>query len=237
MDQKFLIEEVKKIILKHCKPERIYLYGSQATGEAGATSDLDIAYDDKDCPAEGPIEAEVQNLPTLMKIDVKNIAHTEERFRNRVKATGRVLYSATKRLRFEDGLYNFRKASERFSEAVERREEFYREGYGDIYLDLAVKRFEFTYEMSWKAIRRYLDYAGLEALSPRECFKEAFAQGLIRDQGVWLNMIEQRNLTSHMYSHDEAAGLLTRLEEYRKAFAELLAGLEQKMSTSDTPSK
>ena len=29
----------------------------------------------------------------------------------------------------------------------------------DVYLDMVVKRFEFAYEMSWKALKRYLGYS------------------------------------------------------------------------------
>lgn len=221
MEFKTILDEVKKIILKHANPERIYLYGSRVSGEAKETSDIDIAYDAPDFRDEYLIEEEVNQLQTLLKIDVKNLSATEERFRNRVKTTGTVLYSASKMLRFEDGLYNFRRALERFSSAIERRDELYREGFGDIFLDLAVKRFEFTYEMAWKAIKRYLDFIGIDALSPRSCFREAYQQGLIEDQGVWLEMIEQRNLSSHVYSEIEIEGILSRLDVYRKAFEDL----------------
>ena len=101
MHYKELLDAIRTIILKHASPVRIYLYGSRATGDAGETSDIDIAYDDKECKGHCLIEEEIQKLPTLVKIDVKNIAFTEERFRNRVVATGKVLFSATKKLRFE----------------------------------------------------------------------------------------------------------------------------------------
>jgi len=39
----------------------------------------------------------------VLKIDISNLARTEARFRNRVISTGKVLYSASKRLRAEDG--------------------------------------------------------------------------------------------------------------------------------------
>lgn len=104
MHYKELLDEIRKVILKHASPVRIYLYGSRATGDAGETSDIDIAYDDKECKGRHLIEEEIRNLPALVKIDVKNIAFTEERFRNRVIATGKVLFSSTKKLRFEDGL-------------------------------------------------------------------------------------------------------------------------------------
>lgn len=226
MELKTILDEVKKIILKYANPERIYLYGSRVSGEARETSDIDIAYDAPDFRDEHLIEEEVLRLPTLLKIDVKNLSATEDRFKNRVKSTGTVLYSASKKLRFEDGLYNFSRALDRFSSAIERRDELYREGFGDIFLDLAVKRFEFTYEMAWKALKRYLDFIGIEALSPRTCFREAYQQRMISDQGVWLEMIEQRNLSSHVYSEIEIEGILTRLDVYRRAFADLGEVLE-----------
>lgn len=228
MEFKTILDEVKKIILKHANPERIYLYGSRVSGEAKETSDIDIAYDAPGFRDEHLIEQEVLRLPTLLKIDVKNLSLTEERFKNRVKSTGTVLYSASKKLRFEDGLYNFRRALDRFSSAIKRRDELYREGFGDIFLDLAVKRFEFTYEMAWKAIKRYLDYLGIESLSPRSCFRDAYQQGLIEDQGVWLEMIEQRNLSSHVYSEIEIEGILSRLDTYRQAFENLREALDGK---------
>lgn len=225
-----LISQIRQIILKHARPERIWLYGSRASGEAKEASDIDIAFDDKEFKEIWLIEEEIEKLQTLIKIDVKNIAHTEDRFRQRVASTGRVLYSASKKLRFEDGLYNFNRALERFKEAISQREELEQRGYGDIVLDLCTKRFEFTFEMSWKAIKRGLDYMGIEAAHPRACFKEAFAQGLITNQDVWLEMIEQRNLTSHVYNQDEVKGILTRLETYRDHFDALYTALSERLN-------
>ena len=96
MHYKELLDAIRKIILKHARPSRIYLYGSRATEDAGETSDIDIAYDDKDCKETYLIEEEIQKLPTLVKIDVKNIAFTEERFKNRVIATGKLYTSPQK---------------------------------------------------------------------------------------------------------------------------------------------
>lgn len=228
MDVEKLIVEVRDIILRHAKPERIWLYGSRATGEATETSDVDIAFDDKEFKQSWLIDEDVEKLPTLLKIDVKNLAHTDERFRQRVMSTGRVLYSANKKLRCEDGLYNYTRALDRFREALQRKEVLEREGFGDIFLDLAVKRFEFTFEMSWKAIKRCLDYLGIEVKYPRACFKEAYALGFISNESVWLDMIEQRNLTSHVYSQEEVRGILKRLDEYLAAFEELSVRLGEK---------
>lgn len=205
-----LIKEVVKIVLKFAKPERIYLYGSVASGEDKITSDLDIAYDDKNFRDNYLIEEELKKIQTLIKIDVKNIAKTGERFQNRVKSTGKVLFSAAKKLRAEDGLYNFNKYLEKFIIAIEIEKEIKHQGFEDVYLDLIVKWFEFTYEMSWKALKRLLEFLGLEVNSPRMVFKEGFAQGILKDESIWLDMIEQRNLTSHVYDEFQIKEILNK---------------------------
>jgi len=116
---------------------------------------------------------------------------------------------------------NFSNALDRFANSVDRKEEFYSNGYSDIFLDLVTKRFEFTYEMSWKAIKRYLDFVGIGCINPRSCFKAAFAQDLISDESIWLDMIEMRNLSSHIYDENEISELLDKIDEYRIAFCEL----------------
>ncbi len=222
-----LIIKVRDIILKYARPERIYLYGSQVNGEAKEGSDIDIAYDDPEFRKHYLIREEIEKIDTLIRIEVKNIAVTEERFRNRVKSTGKVLYSATKKMRAEDGLYNFSMALGRFVKAVDRKKEIIEEGFEDFYLDLIVKRFEFTFEMSWKALKRYLDFSGFTVKSPRECFREAYAARIIEDEAVWLDMIEQRNLSSHVYDEYQIMEILEKIDEYKNAFLVLKKKLEK----------
>ena len=224
-----LIRSVVDIILKHTEPERIYLYGSYADGQADQGSDIDIAYDDDSFENNYLIEDEIEELKTLVKIDVHNIAKAGKRFKERVKATGKVIYSATKKLRAEDGLYNFSKAFEKFSSVVDRETELGDAGFGDLFLDLVVKRFEFTFEMSWKALKRYLSFLGIEAKNPRMVFKEAYAQGICTDEEIWLNMIEQRNLSSHIYDEIQVKGILAKKEAYKNAFLLLKESIEKGM--------
>jgi nucleotidyltransferase substrate binding protein (TIGR01987 family) len=224
-----IIAEVVKIILKHAKPSRIYLYGSRNGGEAMETSDIDIAYEDPGFRDFEAIESDIEGLNTLVKIDVKNLAFSEERFRSRVRSTGRVLYSADKKLRFEDALYNLKRSMERLESAMSSRETLFEEGFSEFYLDIIVKRFEFTYEMSWKSIKRYLAFNGIDSKSPRSCFKEAYAMEIIADESVWLSMIEDRNLTSHIYSEEEAQGILERIDGYVAAFGGLVKELNARL--------
>ncbi len=230
MTNKEIIKKVVQIILKHCKPERIYLYGSQADGTAVKTSEIDIAYEDTKCENNYKIIDDIENIETLIKIDVKNIANTEKRFYNRVKDTGKVLYSATKKLRAEDGLHNFTNALIKFKEVVEKEDFYKKEGFGDIYLDIVVKRFEFTYEMAWKSLKRYLDFIGIDAKNPRSVFKEAYAQQIIKDENVWLDMIEQRNLSSHIYDETEIEEILDKKIGFKNAFSYLKTYLAENLA-------
>jgi len=223
-----IVKRVKSIILKHAAPVRIWLYGSEASGEASPTADIDIAFEDPAFHDLEKIRQEVEALPTLVKVDVTNLAFCEPRFQQRVRDTGKVLYSATKELRFEDALYNFQRALEAFESVYKRKEEFRTHGFGDVFLDILVKRFEFTYEMSWKVLKRYLDFVGIGALNPRSCFREAYQQGLLQDESVWLEMIEQRNLSAHEYNEQEIARLLEKAGRYLEAFEDLYRKLETK---------
>jgi nucleotidyltransferase substrate binding protein (TIGR01987 family) len=221
MVKKKLLNEIKSIILKYIEPERIYIYGSQVNGEATVNSDIDIAYYDENSKKDSLIKDEISQIDTLISIDVKNIAKTEERFKERVISTGKVIYSANKKLRAEDGLYNFSNALDRFISSIEREDEIKNEGFGDIYLDLTVKRFEFTYEMSWKALKRYLDFVGMDVKNPRATFKEAYLQEIIDEENIWLDMIEQRNLSSHIYDEYEISDIVNKVELYKNAFIKL----------------
>ncbi len=70
--------------------------------------------------------------------------------------------------------------------------------------DSVIQRFEFTFELLWKTIKRTGEYELLECVSPKSCFKLAFKMGLIRNESVFLDMLECRNLTSHTYDEGNA---------------------------------
>ena len=62
-----------------------------------------------------------------------------------------------------------------------------------------IQAFEFTFEVSWKMLKSYLEFEAILAKSPRETIKHAFQQELIEEGEVWLKAIEIRNETVHTY--------------------------------------
>ncbi len=65
-----------------------------------------------------------------------------------------------------------------------------------------IQRFEYTFELSWKTLKDYLESQGVEAKIPREVIKQAFKNELISDgdEGeYWLEMLDRRNQMAHHY--------------------------------------
>lgn len=115
-------------------------------------------------------------------------------------------------------------AAARLREAVSAPE-------NSIVRDAVIQRFEFSFELVWKCLKLYLERQGHECGGPRPTLKKAFAEGLIssaEEADVWLQMLEDRNLTSHAY--DEA--LATQI--YRNVvrnYSPLLSAMAAKIQT------
>jgi nucleotidyltransferase substrate binding protein (TIGR01987 family) len=103
-------------------------------------------------------------------------------------------------------LEEYRKAVSRLGEALDENTS------NPLVYDATIQRFEFAYELAWKLMRAYLDYEGIVAVnSPRSAFKEAFAAGLIINGDVWIEMIDDRNLTVHTYNEKMAKEIYDRI--------------------------
>ncbi len=94
--------------------------------------------------------------------------------------------------------------------------------------DAAIQRFEFSFELAWKAVSAYARSEGLEARSPREALRVAHRLAWIDDDGLWLRMLDDRNRTSHIYNEAVADEIFARLWTYAAA----LAILRQRLSTT-----
>lgn len=86
MKLELVIENVVKIINKYLSGDyKIFLFGSWARGNALETSDLDIGILGKEkasWDAMVKIFGEIDELPTLRKIDVVDLKAVSESFRN-----------------------------------------------------------------------------------------------------------------------------------------------------------
>jgi len=74
------------------------------------------------------------------------------------------------------------------------------------------------------------DGGGIECYSPRSCIKEAFKQGFIEDDEIFLDMLEDRNRSSHIYEEKTAKEIFERIKEvYTKTLEKTIENLEEKL--------
>ncbi|MDA8104131.1 MAG: nucleotidyltransferase substrate binding protein [Nitrospiraceae bacterium] len=91
--------------------------------------------------------------------------------------------------------------------------------------DSVIQRFEYTYELSWKMLKRQLEIDAptpemIDALGFRDLIREGAERGLIRDPAAWFKYREQRNITAHTYDEKKAAQVyMTALRFYGDALA------------------
>jgi len=80
--------------------------------------------------------------------------------------------------------------------------------------DGVIQRFEFTFELLWKTLRLFLLAEGITTKSPKEALKESFRFGLIKDEEIFLDMLEDRNQTSHIYSEEITREIVRRIKKF-----------------------
>ena len=114
-----------------------------------------------------------------------------------------------------------------FEKAIENLKEVLGIEKNDIVRDSAIKRFELCYDLAWKSIKNHAKKQGMECYSPRECFKSAFQLKLIDNDKNWLDMIENRNLSAHLYDEKSADKIFARLPDYLNSFKDLLLNLKK----------
>lgn len=112
-----------------------------------------------------------------------------------------------------------------FAKSVERLDEVLGMDKSTITRDATIQRFEFTIELAWKCLQKFLLNEKIICRSPKECFKEAFKFGLIEDDPVWLAMLDDRNLSVHTYNEKIAEEIYARIQGY----IALLKGLKEKL--------
>ena len=104
-----------------------------------------------------------------------------------------------KTIRWKQRFENFQKAYLFFESACKKN------SYSELERGGVIKSFEFTFELSWKTLKDYLESQGIEEKFPRTIIKTAFQNDIIKDGHTWMEMLDKRNELSHTY--DEATSI------------------------------
>lgn len=130
-------------------------------------------------------------------------------------------------------LQPLKKAIARLGEGIAR----YEQDIADTQIrDGLVQRFEFTYEISHKTLKRYLELASassdaFDSMAFPDLIRSANGQGLLlSDWPVWRRFREMRSKTSHSYDEAVALEVVAAIPAFLAEAAYLCAQLQSRLA-------
>jgi len=140
-------------------------------------------------------------------------------------------------LRWKQRFINYRKALSKLSQAIK----FIHESNigaevssveAEIIKEGLIQRFEYTHELGWNVMKDFAEYQGnFEIKGSRDATREAFQMKLITQGEVWMDMILNRNKSSHTYNEETANEIYLKImNDYYPAFLELALNMEKQIS-------
>lgn len=99
--------------------------------------------------------------------------------------------------------------------------------------DACIQRFEYTYELAFKMLKRQLDQElpsreELDQLSFKDVIRVGAERGLIAAPERWFEYREKRNITSHTYDEEKAREVFAVLTDFAADAADLLTRLKSR---------
>ncbi|MBW2100537.1 MAG: nucleotidyltransferase substrate binding protein [Deltaproteobacteria bacterium] len=102
-------------------------------------------------------------------------------------------------LRWKQRFQNFEKAFAVFQRRIDEYEVHTDE---EAYQMALVQGYEIIIELAWKVMKDYLENDGFDVKNGKQAIRQAFQNELIRDGEIWLQALDNRNLTSHTYDDE-----------------------------------
>lgn len=104
--------------------------------------------------------------------------------------------------------------------------------------DGCIQRFEYTYELSIKLLKRYIqeESAGTENVDQitfRDLLRISHEMGLIQEINAWFGFREARNNTSHAYNEIKAEMVFHAIPSFVSQVSFLIIELEKRMAKKD----
>ena len=117
---------------------------------------------------------------------------------------------------FQAKLNTYKQALEGFVRSLQIETSKFDEVVRDSIKNGQIQKFEYCSELTWKIAKRFLYlFAGLDTNSPKEAIKKLFLSRYVeqKDYEALMEMIEDRNMLSHIY----------RVEYFDKIHAKLIS--------------
>lgn len=206
---------------KHFGASKVVLFGSRARGDNRERSDIDIAVYGIDKSDQAVFRSAIADIPTLLEFDIVFVSSgTDAALLNNIKKDGKTIMS-----KFTEKYEKLISATEHLKQAIT--------DYNNVHLDSVrdgvIQRFEFCTELAWKTVREYLIEQGYADInSPKSVMKTAFSDGLLTNENGWLEILESRNITSHVYDEKTAETIFESIKDvYTPLFSELIETLKK----------
>ncbi|MBI2550743.1 nucleotidyltransferase substrate binding protein [Candidatus Uhrbacteria bacterium] len=105
--------------------------------------------------------------------------------------------------------------------------------------DAIIQRFECTFELCWKMMKRTIEQIGGreetdDLFSKKDLFRRAHEAALIKDPGAWFAYLLARNQTSHAYDKKKAEAVHAKAIHFAIDARALLTKLEETYAPSHT---
>jgi nucleotidyltransferase substrate binding protein (TIGR01987 family) len=100
--------------------------------------------------------------------------------------------------------------------------------------DACIQRFEYTYELAWKMLKRHLELvspnpAELDEMSFQNMIRTGSEKGLLlHGWDTWAAYRKARSTTSHVYNENKAQEVFVQIPEFLKDAKFLLSALQSK---------
>lgn len=219
-----VIAQIQEIAAKYPAIQKVVLFGSRARQDHTPQSDYDIAIFAPALTAaeQSLFQNDIEMIDTFHKIDMVFVRERQKdtEFYCNIQRDGVVLMD-----KFQTKRNNFQNALARLHESLEEAQTTdsltMRDG--------VIQRFEFTAELAWKTAREYLLTLEVADINnPKNVMGEAFRNQLITDEAGWLQILRDRNATSHIYDEGDAADIYQRIAT---AHIQLFDALLHKLQT------
>lgn len=98
----------------------------------------------------------------------------------------------------------------------------------EVYRDSIIKKYETLEDLTWKLLSKIFKASGLQINNPRECYKQAFKEGLINNIEIWNDILLSRNSTAHIYDEEDYEEIKNKIiNNYTDAIEDLLSKLSK----------
>jgi len=128
-------------------------------------------------------------------------------------------------IRWKQRFQNYKKA---LATLVKGVQQYYDTGLSELEKQGLIHGFELTHELSWKVMQDFLkDKGEVNIYGSKDATRLAFNRGLLTNGEAWMNMIADRNLSSHTYQEEISEQILLRIV---RIYFELFVNFENKMN-------